>query len=132
MKPKEMLDYSWIMPPPGSPLLADLRSLMMSLGVTEIKSRYSGGSLLSAINYMKHTDALTILPHSTIFALRHDKAITALPVEVPHPKRALGLFRRAEAPRAPAVDAFAAHVRVSFEKLRLLIARHERAVIWRA
>jgi len=132
MKPKEMLDYSWIMPPPGSPLLADLRSLLISLGVTEIKSRYSGGSLLSAINYMKHTDALTILPHSAIFAFRNEKAISALPVEVPHPKRALGLFRRAEAPRAPAVDAFAAHIRTSFEKLRLLIARHEQAVIWRA
>jgi hypothetical protein len=46
--------------------------------------------------------------------------------------RTLGLFRRAEAPRAPAVDAFAAHIRVSFEKLRHLIARHEQAVIWRA
>jgi DNA-binding transcriptional LysR family regulator len=132
MKPKEMLDYSWIMPPPGSPLLADLRSLLISLGVTEIKSRYSGGSLLSAINYMKQTDALTILPHSVIFAFRNEKAITALPVEVPHPKRALGLFRRAEAPHAPAVDTFAAHIRISFEKLRHLIARHEQAVIWRA
>jgi len=88
--------------------------------------------LLSAINYMKNTDALTVLPHSAIFALRNEKTITALPVEVPHPKRALGLFRRAEAPRTPAVDAFAAHIRVSFEKLRLLIARHEQAVIWRA
>ena len=132
MKPREMLDYSWIVPPPGSPLLADLRSLLISLGVTEIKSRYSGGSLLSAINYMKQTDALTILPHSVIFAFRNEKAITALPVEVPHPKRALGLFRRADAPRAPAIDAFATHVQVSFEKLRHLITRHEQAVIWRA
>ena len=102
---ERLLDYPWIAPPPGSPLLADLRSLLLSLGATEIKIRYSGGSLTSAINYMKATDALTVLPHSVVFAFRKEKAITALPVTIPHPERALGLLRRADAPRAPAVDA---------------------------
>jgi DNA-binding transcriptional LysR family regulator len=130
LKPTQMLDYPWIAPPPGSPLLADMRSMMTSLGATEISIRYSGGSLLSTINYMKQTDALTVLPHSVVFAFRQEKAITALPVKIPHPDRALGLFKRADASRAPAVDAFAEHIRVSFEKLRHLITRHEQAVIW--
>ncbi len=39
----ELLDYPWIAPPPGSPLLADLRSLVLSLGATETKIRYAGG-----------------------------------------------------------------------------------------
>lgn len=126
----ELLDYPWIAPPPGSPLLADLRSLLLSLGATEIKVRYSGGSLTSAIAYMKATDALTILPHSVVFAFRKEQAITALPIKIPHPDRALGLLRMANAPRAPAVDAFAQHVRQSFETLRHLIKRHEQAVVW--
>ena len=61
LKGPELLDYPWIAPPPGSPLLADLRSLVLSLGATETKIRYAGGSLTSAMNYMKESDALTIL-----------------------------------------------------------------------
>ncbi|MEP6567399.1 MAG: LysR family transcriptional regulator [Mesorhizobium sp.] len=132
VKAGDLLDYPWIAPPPGSPLLEDLRSLLLSLGATEIKIRYSGGSLTSAINYMKETDALTVLPHSVVFAFRKDKAITALPVAIPHPERALGLLRLAETPRAPAVDAFAKHIRQSFDNLKHLIKRHEQAVVWGA
>lgn len=126
----ELLDYPWIAPPPGSPLLADLRSLVLSLGATETKIRYAGGSLTSAINYMKASDALTILPHSVVFAYRNDKAITALPVNIPHPERALGLLQRTEDLSAPATEAFAAHIRKSFENLTHLIKRHEHSVIW--
>jgi DNA-binding transcriptional LysR family regulator len=102
------------------------------MGAMEIKIRYSGGSLTSAVNYMKATDALAVLPHSVVFAFRHEKSITALPLTIPHPERALGLLRVAEAPRAPAVDRLAAHVGRSFENLRHLIGRHEQAVIWGA
>lgn len=130
--PVELLDYPWIAPPPGSPLLADLRSLVLSLGATEFNIRYAGGSLTSAINYLKASDALTILPHSVVFAFRNEKAITALSVGIPHPDRALGLLRRTDHLRAPAVDAFAAHIRTSFENLKHLIKRHEQAVVWGA
>ncbi|UNK38254.1 LysR family transcriptional regulator [Shinella sp. H4-D48] len=126
----ELLDFPWIAPPPGSPLLADLRSLVLSLGATETKIRYAGGSLTSAINYMKESDALTILPHSVVFAYRNDRAITALPIEIPHPERALGLLRRSGDLGAPAIEAFSAHLRKSFENLRHLIKRHEQSVIW--
>lgn len=132
LKTPELLDYPWIAPPPGSPLMADMRSIMLSLGATEIKIRYSGGSLTSAINYMKATDALTILPHSVVFAFRNEKAITALPVNVPHPERALGLLRPADAPRLPAVEAFGRHIVQSFERLKHIIKRHEQAVVWGA
>ncbi|MBL8576547.1 MAG: LysR family transcriptional regulator [Mesorhizobium sp.] len=126
----ELLDYPWIAPPPGSPLLTDLRSLLLSLGATEIKVRYSGGSLTSTMTYLKGTDALTILPHGVVFAFRKEGAVTALPVKIPHPERALGLLRLAAAPRAPAVEAFAQHVSQNFRNLRHLIKRHEQAVIW--
>lgn len=132
LDPVELLDYPWIAPPPGSPLLADLKSLVLSLGATEIKIRYAGGSLTSAMNYMKASDALTVLPHGAVFAFRNEKTITALPVNIPHPERALGLLRRADRLRAPAVDAFAAHISKSFETLRHLIKRHEQAVVWGA
>ena len=132
LNPKDLLEYPWIAPPPASPLLADLRSLALALGSTEIKIRYSGGSLTSAVNYMKASDALTILPHSVVFTYRNEKAITALPVKIPHPERALGILRHTDAVRAPAIDAFIAHLHKSFADLKHLILRHERAIVWSA
>lgn len=132
LKPTSLLDYPWIAPPPGSPLLADLRSILFGIGATEIPIRYAGGSLLSAVNYLRASDCLTILPHSVVFALRAERSITALPIKIAHPERALGLLRVKDAPTAPAVDAFAQYVTGEFARLRHLIKRHEEAVIWAA
>ncbi|MFK0161018.1 LysR family transcriptional regulator [Rhizobium sp. NPDC090279] len=129
-QPSHLLDYPWIAPPPGSPLLADLRALLLSFGATEIKIRYTGGSLMSVINYLKSADALTVMPHSVVFAQRKEKTITALPITIPHPERALAILKRIDAPRAPAVDQFADFVRAGFQDLRHLIKRHEESVIW--
>ncbi|SCB19573.1 LysR family transcriptional regulator [Rhizobium hainanense] len=129
-QPSHLLDYPWIAPPPGSPLLADLRALLLSFGATEIKIRYTGGSLMSVINYLKSADALTVMPHSVVFAQRKEKTITALPITIPHPERALAILKRIDAPRAPAVDQFAEFVRLGFQDLRHLIKRHEESVIW--
>ncbi|MBX5023910.1 LysR family transcriptional regulator [Rhizobium lentis] len=129
-QPSHLLEYPWIAPPPGSPLLADLRALLLSFGATELKIRYSGGSLMGVINYLKAADALTVMPHSVVFAQRKEKAITALPITIPHPERALAILKRTDAPRSPAVDHFAGFIRTGFESLRHLIKRHEEAVIW--
>lgn len=132
IKTAELLDFPWIAPPPGSPLLADLRAILHSLGASEIKTRYGGGSLGSVINYMTATDALAVLPHSVVFAFRKAGTITALPLKIAHPDRALGLLRVAGVPASPAMEGFARHLASSFEKLRHLIKRHEDAVVWGA
>jgi DNA-binding transcriptional LysR family regulator len=129
-QPAHLLDFPWIAPPPGSPLLADLRSMLLSFGATEIKVRYSGGSLLSVINYLKAADALTIMPHSVVFALRNDRSITALPITIPHPERALAILTRVDAPKTPATEHFSRHISGSFDKLKHLIKRHEQSVVW--
>ncbi len=129
-QPSQLLNYPWVAPPPGSPLLADLRALLLSFGGTEIKVRYSGGSLMGVINYLKVSDALTVMPHSVVFAQRKERSITALPINIPHPERALAILKRVDGPRAPAVEQFANHIRSGFQTLRHLIKRHEEAVIW--
>lgn len=130
IRKSDLLDFPWIAPPAGSPLMADLNSLMLSLGATEIKIRYSGGSLTSAMTYLKGTDALTVLPHGVVFAFRKEGAITALPMAIPHPDRALGLLRLANAPGSPAVEAFVGFASRSFQALHHLIKRHEQAIVW--
>lgn len=132
LKGPEVLDYPWIAPPSNSPLQADMRALLISFGSTGVNVPYIGGSLASAINYLKRTDALTILPHGVVFAYRKEREITALPLRVPHPQRALGMLKLAGSPHSPAVSAFSSHIAKSFQSLAELIRRHEQSVIWKA
>ena len=69
-------------------------------------------------------------PHGVVFAYRNEKSITALPVNIAHPHRALGLLRRSDALRSPVLDAFSAHIRKNFDTLKHTIKRHEQAVVW--
>ncbi len=81
--------FPWVAPLPGSPLLADLFAIRSLLGTADMDIRYSGGSLLSVINYMSETDALAVLPFSVWFAERKHNRIAVLPVDIPQPQRHL-------------------------------------------
>jgi DNA-binding transcriptional LysR family regulator len=123
--------YPWVAPLPGSPLLADLFAIRSSLGSVELDIRYSGGSLLSVINYMAETDALAVLPFSVWFAERKQNRIAVLPVDIPQPQRHLGILRVEGLVKNPAASVFADFVVQSFESMQALILRHENAVVWR-
>ncbi len=123
--------YPWIAPLPGSPLLADLFAIRSSLGAQDLDIRYSGGSLLSVMNYMAETDALAILPFSVYFAERKANRIAVLPVDIPQPQRNLGILQRTGLGQNPAAASFADYVEAAFTQMVQLILRHENAVVWR-
>lgn len=120
----------WIAPLPGSPLLLDLHSILLSIGMSEVSIRYSGGSLMSVFNYLEETDALTVLPHSVVFAFRRKRQVTVLPLEIPQPARSLGILRMQGAARLPASERLATFIVGGFAELRQVIGRHESAVDW--
>ncbi len=127
----ELALYPWVAPLPGSPLLADLFAIRSSLGTTDLDIRYSGGSLLSLMNYLSDTDALAVMPFSVIFAERKQSRISVLPVDIPQPQRNLGILRLADGNENPAAAAFANFVISAFDAMKQLIQRHENAVVWR-
>jgi DNA-binding transcriptional LysR family regulator len=127
----ELARCPWVAPLPGSPLLADLFAIRAALGSIELDISYSGGSLMSVINYMVETDALAVLPFSVVFAERKENRITVLPVDIPQPQRHLGILSLPGKPQNPAAGAFADHVIQAFESMQTLIKRHEGAVVWR-
>ena len=126
----DLAAYPWIAPLPGSPLMTDLQMILLSIGVSELQIRYSGGSLMSVVNFLAEADALAVLPFSVLFALRKENRVTALPYAIPQPDRSLGILRRIDAPRVPAADRFALHIQRVFEDLKHIIKRHENAVVW--
>ncbi len=126
----DLVAYPWIEPPAGSPLMGDMHAVLLSFGLRQARIAFSGGSLMSVLNYLFGTDALTVLPHSVVFAFRKENRITVLPVQIPQGQRSLGIIRNAEAASPPAADRFAAHIKDQFEALTHLILRHENAVVW--
>jgi DNA-binding transcriptional LysR family regulator len=126
----DMTDFPWVAPLPGSPLMSDLHSILLTIGMSEVNIRYSGGSLMSVINYMAETNALAVLPFSVVFAQRKENRIAVLPLDIPQPNRSLGILRRAGGVRPQAADRFALHITTAFEDLKHLIKRHENAVVW--
>jgi DNA-binding transcriptional LysR family regulator len=126
----DLSDFPWVAPLPGSPLMSDLHSILLANGMSEINIRFSGGSLMSVINYMAETNALAVLPFSVVFAQRKEQRVTVLPLEIPQPNRSLGILRRVSPNRPQAADRFASFVCVAFEELKHLIKRHENAVVW--
>ena len=127
----ELALYPWIAPLPGSPLLADLFAIRSTLGEVDLNIRYSGGSLLSVMNYMAETDALAVMPYSVYFAERKQNQLAVLPVDIPQPQRNLGILRHGGGTPNPAAMAFASFVSDAFNSMKLLIQRHENAVVWR-
>jgi DNA-binding transcriptional LysR family regulator len=126
----DLAAYPWIAPLPGSPLMTDLQMILLSIGISELNIRYSGGSLMSVINFLSDTDALAVLPLSVVFAVRKQNRVTVLPFDIPQPDRSLGILRRLDAPRIPAADRFVNHVIRVFDDLKHTIKRHENAVVW--
>jgi DNA-binding transcriptional LysR family regulator len=123
--------YPWVAPLPGSPLLADLFAIRASLADTDLDIRFSGGSLLSVMNYMAETEALAVMPFSVWFAERKQNRLAVLPVDIPQPQRNLGILRLAGAERNAAATAFADYVADAFASMQQQIKRHENAVVWR-
>lgn len=127
---QDLTAYPWVAPLPGSPLMSDLQMILMSIGMSDLNIRYSGGSLMSVVNVLAETDALAVLPFSVVFALRKENRIAVLPYDIPQPNRALGILRRVNVARAPAAERFAGHVISAFDDLKHVIKRHENSVIW--
>ena len=126
----DVLSYPWVAPLPGSPLLLDLHSILLTLGIDEVAVRYSGGSLMSVCNYITRTDALAILPHSVVFSMRHENRIAIIPLDIPQPKRTIGILSSAAGPMNAAVQRMSDHIAREFASLSEAIQRHERSLVW--
>ncbi len=127
---QDLTAFPWVAPLPGSPLMSDLQMILMSIGMSDLNIRYSGGSLMSVINFLVETDALAVLPFSVVFSQRKENRVVVLPYNIPQPNRSLGILRKAGGARSPASERFASHVISAFEDLRHIIKRHENAVVW--
>jgi DNA-binding transcriptional LysR family regulator len=122
--------FSWVAPPAGSPLYNDLKSVVASIGLSDLRIAFSGGSLNSVLSMIAASDALTVLPYSVVFSLRKQFAIDALNIRIRHPERDLSIVMRPGEPASPAVRKFERFIRTAFGTLEAAIQHAERRALW--
>jgi len=131
VKLTDIAAYPWIAPPAGSPLYADLRGALASIGITDFKVSFTGGSLASILSVMAGSESLTVLPYSVVFMQSHSKLVTALPVKLAHPDRELGFLWPEDRPVRPAVQRFRKYIEGEFLGLSNHIEQKGRTAVWR-
>lgn len=120
---EDIAPYSWIAPPPMSPLTRDLQAELRSIGQEEFRVNLSGGTLASMQSVLAGSDALTVLPLSVVFQSRRGVPLAALPLRIDHPNRTLGLLMLQGRQGPPALRRFAAFVLVECRQLQVRIDR---------
>ncbi len=126
----DFLKHPWVSPLPGSPLMLDLNNILMMLGINELSIRYTGGSLLSVLNYISETDALAILPLSVAYSVNRDKRLAVLPLDIPQPERMIGIVSKRSDRMNPACAKFSNFVSVELAKFNTVIGRYEKTINW--
>lgn len=116
---------AWIAPPPESPLYHDLRSVLDSIGVKDLKVSFSGGSLTSVLNFLNESDALTVLPYSVVYRLSRQNALSALPLKIGDPDRHLCVLTSRISPDFPARSRLLQYLVSEMSSLNDLMELHE-------
>lgn len=116
--PADILNYSWIEPPAGSPLSADLQTALIGLGAERVRISYSGASLAGILGHLHSSNSLAVLPFSVVFAQRRFNEIVELPLALSHPPRALGILQSTTMPPSPASLQLKMHILGEFARLK--------------
>lgn len=123
--------FPWIAPPADSPLYQDLRNVLKEIGIKNFKVSFTGGSLSATVKILTGSDALTVLPFSVVFMMRHQRLVSALSIRIGDPDRHLGIL----SPRTPGPNPVARrvrdHIRHEFETLASSITRVSQSTVWR-
>lgn len=101
-----VLDCSWITPPNGSPLEADMRSILNDLGERTVRTAFSGASLMSTMQMLESTDCLAVLPQYALNRLAKRYDIAALPLPLSVPTRSIAMITNADDVRSNLLSVF--------------------------
>ncbi len=98
----DLQDFPWVLPPAGSlarePLDVALRQHGMALPADAIETL----SISVISGYLQHTPAIGLLSRLVALPLVRDKALAILPLELPDPRRPIGVTWLKERPLSPA------------------------------
>lgn len=106
LEKEALLEYPWIAPPVGSPLEADMRNVINDLGERNIRTAFTGGSLLSVMQILEDSDCLTTLPEYFMAKLKPRYQIAALALELSVPTRSIAMITNSDDVRSNLLTVF--------------------------
>lgn len=126
---KDLVAYPWVAPPPLSPLHDDLKNVLLAIDAKHINIIASGGGLGSVVNYVVHSDCLTVLPHTVVFALSRQGSLSALHLPLNHPSRTVGIVSSNTNHSLPIIQKFTFYMEDRVSRLLDQIHQHETQLI---
>ena len=93
-RPLALLDYGWIVPPEGSPLAQDMRTVLSYLDMDAAEIVFAGASLAGVLRFLQQSDCLAVLPELTVASLGKPYGIQRVPIDTQTPRRTLGVLSR--------------------------------------
>ena len=117
VRPRELLNYRWISPPAESPLEADMRNLLNSLGVQDVRSAFSGGTLSSVVQVLESSDCLAVLPENVLNQLIKRYKVAAVEFKLPTPTRSIAMITNQDDVRSYLLSSFLEFLEMQFESL---------------
>jgi DNA-binding transcriptional LysR family regulator len=113
----KLLNYRWITPPADSPLATDMRNLQNSLGVSDLRSAFSGGSLSSVVQILEQSDCLAVLPQNVLNKLECRFQVASLGLKLSAPTRSIALIVNADDVRPHLLTIFLEFLEREFRQL---------------
>ena len=127
----EVAEYPWIAQPVGSPLYRDLKDVLQSIGISDVKVSFSGGSLASILNVVEGSHTLAVLPFSVVYMQSRKLQVGTLPIRIQHPTRNLGILTSDRMATSPSASRFAVYLKDQFASLSNAIISRQRNDVWR-
>lgn len=127
----DLAQFSWIAPPPDSPLHRDLQSVMKSFGLQDFRVAFSGGTYASIVSLLTGSDTLTVLPASVVAMTGRTSGMVALSLRIEHPDRTLGIVSPTARAMDPALRRLCDFLSAQFQWIDARLRHGDRDAQWR-
>lgn len=103
-----LLDYDWVLQPPGSPMRAVVEQEFRAHGLAMPRGLIETGSMLTTTDLVRHSSSIAVLPATVARDYAHNGLLHTLPYRLERKLEAYGSIVRRDRPMSPAAREFLA------------------------
>jgi DNA-binding transcriptional LysR family regulator len=111
----DLLGFSWILHPDGSPMRRRIEQAFQVAGISTIPDIIETASILATTSLLSKTDALSVVPAHVAQHYASYGMLAILPVDLPISMAKLGIITRSDRSMSPALKAFVAVLKLCIE-----------------
>ncbi|MDO4231048.1 MAG: LysR family transcriptional regulator [Lautropia sp.] len=101
-----LLDYDWVLQPPGSPMRAVVEQEFRAHGLAMPRGLIETGSMLTTTDLVRHSESISVLPATVAQDYARNGLLYTLPYRLERKLEAYGSIVRRDRPLSPAAREF--------------------------